>query len=86
MEFARRNLGQPPFGLITPTKQIDFGKVFTGADELSFHGAICLTEIVWDEKIRSGGNWGRTRDTHSLWDHSMDGLPARVAIYRSPFG
>jgi hypothetical protein len=27
MEFACRNLGQPPFGLMTPTKPIDLAGV-----------------------------------------------------------
>jgi hypothetical protein len=40
MEFACRNLGQPPFGLMTPTKQKDLARWFNQARNL--HGGVLL--------------------------------------------
>jgi hypothetical protein len=36
MEFACRNLGQPPFGLMTPTKQVDLVRLRSARKPLPF--------------------------------------------------
>jgi hypothetical protein len=83
MEFAGRNLGHPPFGLMTPTKEVDLVKSRSPRKPLGSRGV--ESEIVLNEKICSGGDRGRTGVRLAVWDHPMDGSSARLAVYCRPF-
>ena len=68
---------------MTPTKEVDLVRLRSTREPLRSRGV--ESETVSNEKICSGGDRGRLGIRLALWDHSMDGSSARLAIYRRPF-